>query len=61
MNQLNKIVFLISFIVCLLGLIATCVFLALAPDMQWWIFFVVFLVGTLWFGTNFARSLRRRG
>lgn len=60
MNQLNKIVFIISFIVCLLGLVATCVFLALAPDAQWWLFLVVFLVGTLWFGSNLLRSLRKK-
>ena len=60
MNQLNRIVYLISFLVCLLGFIACCVFLALVPDAQWWLFLIVFLVGTLWFGSSWLRSLRKK-
>ena len=60
MNRLNTIVFLISFVVCLLGLVVTCIFLSLAPDAQWWLFLVVFVVGTLWFGNSLLRALRKK-
>lgn len=58
MDSLNRIVFLVAFAVCLLGLVATLVFLALAPDAQWWMFLVVFLAGTLWFGNSLLHSRR---
>lgn len=60
MDSLNRIVFLVAFIVCLLGLLATIVFLTLAPDAQWWMFLVVFLVGALWFGNSLLRTRRRK-
>lgn len=59
MNNLNRIVHLIAFAVCLIGLIATIIFLTIAPDAQWWLFFAVFLVATLWFGNNLLRAFRK--